>query len=76
MADCNEIIMWSIEMIMNMKAAVQLFNKNYIAKKCFNLNHFKCTHLSSTIWIVDIWHNEDKIIYVGIIGDGMGINQE
>ena len=45
-------------------------------KKCFNLNHFKCTHLSSTIWIVDIWRNEDKIIYVGIIGDGMGINQE
>ena len=47
-----------------------------LAKKCFNLNHFKCTHLSSTIWIVDIWHNEDKIIYVGIIVDGMGINQE
>ena len=45
-------------------------------KKCFNLNHIKCTHLSSTILIVDIWHNEDKIIYVGIIDDSIGINQQ
>ena len=56
-AECNEIIMSNIKMMMmNMKAAMQLLKKRAlrIIPDNVNLDHVKCTHLSATVSIVDI----------------------
>ena len=46
MAECNEIIMLNIKLMINMKAAMQLLKKRYL-RIIFdiNLDHAKCTHL-------------------------------
>ena len=51
MAECNEIIMSSIEQVVNIKGIAELLKKN---EKVFlhdivSLNHIKCTHLSTAI---------------------------